>query len=135
MIKIKYLLTKLHLGCAGWGNYLAFVKVQRPSAATSSQAKYFPIYASHSFNKLFNILLCFQTWQGLYLSGVVFLTVISLAFQFHPSFLTSRWASRRLLLFCSLVAYGIGPSLHWVLLLGGWNDYSVRVCDDHAINL
>lgn len=70
---------------------------------------------------------CHVTWQGLYLSGVVFLTVISLAFQFHPSFLTSRWASRRLLLFCSLVAYGIGPSLHWVLLLGGWNDYSVRL--------
>ena len=30
-------------------------------------------------------------------------------------------------MFISLVAYGVGPSLHWVLLLGGWSDYSVRV--------
>lgn len=70
---------------------------------------------------------CHVTWQGIYLIGVVLLTVISLAFQFHPLFLTSRWASRRLLLFCGLVAYGIGPSLHWALLLGGWNNFTVRL--------
>ena len=63
----------------------------------------------------------------MYLGGVILLTFVSLAFQFHPSFLTSHWAGKRLLLFSSLVAYGVGPSLHWVLLLGGWSDYSVRV--------
>lgn len=63
----------------------------------------------------------------MYLGGVIFLTLVSLALQFHPSFLTSSWAIKRLLVFSSLVAYGVGPSLHWVLLLGGWSDYSVRV--------
>lgn len=70
---------------------------------------------------------CHVTWQSIYLGGVILLTLVSLAFQFHPSFLTSHWASRRLLLFCSLVAYGVVPAIHWVLLLGGWNDFSVRL--------
>ncbi|XP_020602180.1 progestin and adipoQ receptor family member 3-like [Orbicella faveolata] len=70
---------------------------------------------------------CHATWRGFYLGGVIFLTLVSLALQFHPSFLTSRWAIKRLLLFSSLVAYGVGPSLHWVLLLGGWSDYTVRL--------
>ena len=63
----------------------------------------------------------------MYLGGVFFLTLVSLALQFHPSFLTSSWAIKRLLVFSGLVAYGLGPSLHWVLLLGGWSDYTVKV--------
>lgn len=70
---------------------------------------------------------CHKVWQVLHLTCAGFLTFASLALQFHPAFLTSRWASRRLLMFCSLVAYGIAPTVHWVLLLGGWNDYIVKL--------
>lgn len=76
---------------------------------------------------LYYAFYCHKVWQVLHLSCAVFLTLISLACQLHPAFLTSNWASRRLFIFCSVVAYGIVPALQWILLLGGLNDNSVRL--------
>ena len=73
-----------------------------------------------------------QTLQALYLFGASVMTFISLVLQLHPSFLSSHWAKRRLLVFCSLVAYGVMPSVHWIYLQGGMDQdiVGVRAFDD-----
>ncbi|EDO36328.1 predicted protein [Nematostella vectensis] len=70
---------------------------------------------------------CHVGLQTLYLVGVGILTTITLTLQFHPRFLSSVWATRRLLLFCCLVAYGVVPSVHWAYLSGGWDQPVVQI--------
>ncbi|XP_031572377.1 progestin and adipoQ receptor family member 3-like [Actinia tenebrosa] len=70
---------------------------------------------------------CHVTLRTLYLTGVCILTILTISFQAHPHFLTSHWARRRLLLFCSMVAYGVMPSTHWVYLNGGWDQEIVKL--------
>jgi len=77
------------------------------------------------------MLIVFQTLQTLYLTGVCLLTLLTLILQAHPHFLSSSWSFKRLLLFCTLVAYGLIPASHWVFLNGGFVREIVRVSLKH----
>ncbi|KAK3752119.1 hypothetical protein QZH41_011384 [Actinostola sp. cb2023] len=70
---------------------------------------------------------CHETLQTLYLTGVCLLTLLTLILQAHPHFLSSSWSFKRLLLFCTLVAYGLIPATHWVFLNGGFVREIVRL--------
>ena len=66
-------------------------------------------------------------WRDVYLVTVVLLFGAVLAFQTTARFLSARWFYRRLLLYIGLVAYGVVPTVHWVVLNGGLNAKMVQV--------
>lgn len=68
-----------------------------------------------------------QHWRRIYLTIACILILITFVIQTHQRFLSARWAMRRLLLFCTLVAYGVFPVLHWVYLNGGMQTQIVQV--------
>ncbi|XP_022085832.1 progestin and adipoQ receptor family member 3-like [Acanthaster planci] len=71
--------------------------------------------------------LCFPFWKNIHMVIVMLLLIMTLIVQLHRRFLTSAWATRRLLLFVVSVAYGVGPSVHWIFLYGGFKEEIVLV--------
>jgi len=61
---------------------------------------------------------CQLKYQILYTSTIVILTTVSLVLQIHPKFLSPKWKSKRIFLFCSMASFGLIPSTHWLLSLG-----------------
>ena len=69
----------------------------------------------------------FQYWRNVHLSIVCSLLFLTIIVQLHKRFLTARWATRRLMLYISAVAYGVGPVVHWIYLNGGLQAPIVQV--------
>lgn len=55
------------------------------------------------------------------------LGLVTLFVQFHPRYLSHAWNTYRMLLYSSLAAYGVIPSIHWVYLSGGLSAAVVQV--------
>ncbi|XP_033643886.1 progestin and adipoQ receptor family member 3-like isoform X2 [Asterias rubens] len=70
---------------------------------------------------------CYPYWKKIHLAVVCTLLALTIVVQFHRRFLTARWATRRLLLFCTSVAYGVGPIIHWISLQGGFHKEIVQI--------
>ncbi|XP_071829342.1 progestin and adipoQ receptor family member 3-like [Apostichopus japonicus] len=78
------------------------------------------------FPGIYYAYFCFDHWRRIYLTIACILILITFVIQTHQRFLSARWAMRRLLLFCTLVAYGVFPVLHWVYLNGGMQTQIVQ---------
>lgn len=78
------------------------------------------------FPGIYYAYFCFDHWRRIYLFIVCVLILITLVIQTHQRFLSARWATRRLILFCALVAYGVVPVFHWVYLNGGMQTHIVQ---------
>ncbi|CAH1794523.1 unnamed protein product [Owenia fusiformis] len=70
---------------------------------------------------------CLSIWRDIYLIIISLLSVAVLVLQLHPHFFHHSWARTRILLYCSLVGYGIIPTVHWVLLSGGLHTELVKL--------
>ncbi|KAL5018507.1 hypothetical protein ScPMuIL_004229 [Solemya velum] len=70
---------------------------------------------------------CLSIWRDLYLIIICLLSVATLVAQLHPRYSTSTFVHHRVLIYSSLVAYGIIPTAHWVYLNGGWSSELVRM--------
>ena len=69
-----------------------------------------------------------QFWRNVHLVIVCTLMLLTILVQLHRRFLTARWATRRIMLYSSAVAYGVGPVVHWIYLNGGMQAPIVQVC-------
>lgn len=72
-------------------------------------------------------VLCCQVWRDFYMVIVFALAMVTLALQVHPRYLSPSWSTYRMMLYSSLAAYGIIPSIHWVYLSGGLQADVVQV--------
>ncbi|XP_072038373.1 progestin and adipoQ receptor family member 3-like [Amphiura filiformis] len=72
------------------------------------------------FPAVYYAFYCFQYWRNVHLVIVCTLMMLTIIVQLHRRFLTARWATQRLMLYISAVAYGVGPVVHWIYLNGGF---------------
>ncbi|XP_074646102.1 progestin and adipoQ receptor family member 3-like [Tubulanus polymorphus] len=70
---------------------------------------------------------CFSIWRDIYFLTVLILSIGVLCMQLNPRFAATEWWNLRLLLYCSLVAYGLIPTTHWIYLNGGWSHTIVKM--------
>ncbi|XP_041362846.1 progestin and adipoQ receptor family member 3-like isoform X2 [Gigantopelta aegis] len=77
-----------------------------------------------------------KRWLAVDLTGIsigiigCYLPAVHYAFyclSLHPRFFTHRWFHIRMLLYCSLVGYGLIPTAHWIYLNGGWSSRIVQI--------
>lgn len=59
---------------------------------------------------------------------VLAMTLAEFFAQIHPLYLTKKWQKLRSVIFCSVVAYGLIPTTHWIWLSGGFSSEIVQVC-------
>lgn len=68
---------------------------------------------------VFYAFYCNNYWRQVYLlAGLALLLAVFLA-QLHPPYLSQPWRKLRSLIVCSLAAYGLLPTMHWVWISGG----------------
>ncbi|XP_038060273.1 progestin and adipoQ receptor family member 3-like [Patiria miniata] len=79
------------------------------------------------FPSVYYGFFCYPYWKNVHMVIVCSLLAMTLTVQLHRRFLTSAWATKRLLLFCISVAYGVGPSIHWIYLHGGFQEEIVQI--------
>ncbi|XP_033100074.1 progestin and adipoQ receptor family member 3-like [Anneissia japonica] len=79
------------------------------------------------FPAVFYAFSCFPVWRDVYLVVVCCMILVTLVLQLHPLFLTSYWSSKRLIALCAVVAFGIIPASHWVVLQGGFDSLIVQI--------
>lgn len=72
-------------------------------------------------------LYVFQYWRQVYLVMVLAMTLAEFFAQIHPLYLTKKWQKLRSVIFCSVVAYGLIPTIHWIWLSGGFSSEVVQV--------
>lgn len=58
---------------------------------------------------------------------VLAMTLAEFFAQIHPLYLTKKWLKLRSVIFCSVVAYGLIPTMHWMWLSGGFSSELVQV--------
>ncbi|XP_030215199.1 progestin and adipoQ receptor family member 3a isoform X4 [Gadus morhua] len=66
-------------------------------------------------------IFCFQYWRQVYLLAVLALMLAVFFAQIHPLYLSQPWRKLRSLIVCSLAAYGLLPTMHWVWISGGFS--------------
>lgn len=76
---------------------------------------------------LLPLLSVFQYWRQVYLVMVLAMTLAEFFAQIHPLYLTKKWQKLRSAIFCSVVAYGLIPTIHWIWLSGGFSSEVVQV--------
>ncbi|XP_063968985.1 progestin and adipoQ receptor family member 3-like [Lytechinus pictus] len=70
---------------------------------------------------------CFTFWRNVYLILASSLILVTILVQLHPRYLSAHWYSRRIMLFCAMVGFGVAPTMHWVFLYGGVNTPIVKL--------
>lgn len=69
-----------------------------------------------------------QYWRQVYLLAVLALMLAVFFAQIHPLYLSQPWRKLRSLIVCSLAAYGLLPTMHWVWISGGFYSEATQVC-------
>lgn len=88
-----------------------------------------PFYFSPSLlSRFFFLFFSPQYWRQVYLVMVLAMTLAEFFAQIHPLYLTKKWQKLRSVIFCSVVAYGLIPTIHWIWLSGGFSSEIVQVC-------
>lgn len=81
-----------------------------------------------SFHFSYSLLsYVFQYWRQVYLVMVLAMTLAEFFAQIHPLYLTTKWQKFRSVILCSVVAYGLIPTIHWIWLSGGFSSEVVQV--------
>uniref|UniRef100_A0A8C9RSH0 Progestin and adipoQ receptor family member IIIa n=5 Tax=Scleropages formosus TaxID=113540 RepID=A0A8C9RSH0_SCLFO len=75
---------------------------------------------------VFYAFYCNNYWRQVYLVTVLAMILAVFFAQIHPQFLTQQWHRLRSAIFCSLAAYGLVPTIHWVWLNGGFSTAMVQ---------
>ena len=68
-----------------------------------------------------------QYWRQVYLLAVLALMLAVFFAQIHPLYLSQPWRKLRSLIVCSLAAYGLLPTMHWVWISGGFSSEPTQV--------
>ncbi|XP_026885487.1 progestin and adipoQ receptor family member 3a isoform X2 [Electrophorus electricus] len=76
---------------------------------------------------IFYAFYCNNYWRQVYLVMVLAMTLGLFFAQIHPHYLTKQWQKLRSVIFCSVAAYGLVPTLHWIWLSGGFGSAVVQV--------
>ncbi|XP_061116494.1 progestin and adipoQ receptor family member 3a [Conger conger] len=69
---------------------------------------------------VFYAFYCNNYWRQVYLITVLAMILAVFFAQIHPNYLTKQWRRLRSAIFCSVAAYGVIPTIHWVWLSGGF---------------
>ncbi|CAB3361465.1 Hypothetical predicted protein [Cloeon dipterum] len=76
---------------------------------------------------------CYSEWQQFYLLTVCLIFALAMALQ-YPAFQVD--SHTKMLVFVGWAAYGVVPTIHWVIMMGGWQNpivvVSVKVQRDAA---
>ncbi|XP_026885478.1 progestin and adipoQ receptor family member 3a isoform X1 [Electrophorus electricus] len=80
---------------------------------------------------IFYAFYCNNYWRQVYLVMVLAMTLGLFFAQIHPHYLTKQWQKLRSVIFCSVAAYGLVPTLHWIWLSGGFGSAVVQVTAEH----
>ncbi|KAF5905601.1 progestin and adipoQ receptor family member 3 isoform X1, partial [Clarias magur] len=75
---------------------------------------------------VFYAFYCNNYWRQVYLVMVLAMTLAEFFAQIHPLYLTKKWLKLRSVIFCSVVAYGLIPTIHWMWLSGGFSSELVQ---------
>ncbi|CAL8334045.1 unnamed protein product [Arctogadus glacialis] len=70
---------------------------------------------------VFYAFYCNNYWRQVYLLAVLALMLAVFFAQIHPLYLSQPWRRLRSLIVCSLAAYGLLPTMHWVWISGGFS--------------
>ncbi|XP_005097368.2 progestin and adipoQ receptor family member 3 [Aplysia californica] len=70
---------------------------------------------------------CLSIWRDVYMFVITILSACTLGFQLHPRFFTHAWFYPRMAVYVGLVAYGIIPTVHWIVLNGGMSSVLVKL--------
>jgi hypothetical protein len=65
-----------------------------------------------------------QEWQQFYLLTVCLIFAFAMALQ-YPAFKVD--AHTKMLVFVGWAAYGVVPTVHWTIMMGGWQNPIVSV--------
>lgn len=75
---------------------------------------------------VFYAFYCNNYWRQVYLVMVLAMTLAEFFAQIHPLYLTKKWQKLRSVIFSSVVAYGLIPTIHWIWLSGGFSSEIVQ---------
>jgi hypothetical protein len=70
------------------------------------------------------LIYFFQEWQQFYLLTVCLIFALAMALQ-YPAFQVD--AHTKMLVFVGWAAYGVVPTVHWTIMMGGWQNPIVYV--------
>eukprot|EP00794_Sanderia_malayensis_P016884 gene16884-18590_t len=70
---------------------------------------------------------CYSNLQYFYTVIVMLFLMVNTYLHTKPDFLHHSWSSRRTVLYCSLVLFGIIPASHWYVLLNGWSNSVIKM--------
>ncbi|KAK0135479.1 Progestin and adipoQ receptor family member 3 [Merluccius polli] len=70
---------------------------------------------------VFYAFYCNNYWRQVYLLAVLALMLAVFFAQIHPLYLSQPWRKLRSFIVCSLAAYGLLPTMHWVWISGGFS--------------
>ncbi|CAB3361455.1 Hypothetical predicted protein [Cloeon dipterum] len=62
---------------------------------------------------------CYSEWQQFYLLTVCLIFALAMALQ-YPAFQVD--SHTKMLVFVGWAAYGVVPTIHWVIMMGGWQN-------------